>query len=190
MFEIYCFPGKIIAELGYLFPSRGQLWASARRRDHPLVHFIFATFLYIVAGFIIVAVNAPSQASHPNSAPDTKLMSGLPDEEVLISESSPPLEEHGIAQAPIDHDFTDNEAEPLHTSDAIPSPSNFVPLESQSLTHAMERAFKSGKPERWSDKEYKGYAVPSEPDVYGCKTILYTVDQAPDETYPTIEICS
>src|SRR3546814_15177017 len=52
---IYSFPGKLLAELWFLWSKKGQLWGSARRRHHPFVHFFYATVMYSIAALIITA---------------------------------------------------------------------------------------------------------------------------------------
>lgn len=58
LFQLYCLPGKLIAELWYLWPKKGQVFASARRRDHGFVHFLYSTMLYLVTVFILLAGSA------------------------------------------------------------------------------------------------------------------------------------
>lgn len=48
MWRLYCLPGRIITELGYLFPGRNQLWASKRRRESGFAAFIFATAFWAI----------------------------------------------------------------------------------------------------------------------------------------------
>jgi hypothetical protein len=58
---IFLGPGKLIANYLYLFPARGTLWASRRRKDNSFVHFWYTTILYAVIGFVLLvlaAVNA------------------------------------------------------------------------------------------------------------------------------------
>lgn len=53
MWHYYNLPGRFIAELEFLFPRRGQLWASRRRRESAIVHFLYATLFWIVAAIIL-----------------------------------------------------------------------------------------------------------------------------------------
>ena len=48
MWRLYCLPGRVIAEFGYLFPGRGELWASKRRRESGFAAFLFATAFWMV----------------------------------------------------------------------------------------------------------------------------------------------
>lgn len=69
--RIYSLPGKIIAEIWYLWPKKGQIWASGRRRDHGFVHFMYSTIFYFVALFTILAgiTNRPSRTSNVLNQP-------------------------------------------------------------------------------------------------------------------------
>lgn len=53
LLKLYCLPGKLIAELWYLWPKKGQIWASGRRREHGFVHFMYSTVFYLIALFVI-----------------------------------------------------------------------------------------------------------------------------------------
>lgn len=59
MWKLYCLPGRVIAELGYLFPGKGQLWASQRRRESGCAAFLFATGFWAAFGFFALPVIAP-----------------------------------------------------------------------------------------------------------------------------------
>ena len=54
LWNLYCLPGRIIAHLEYLFPGRGQLWASGRRKDSVVSHFIFATLFYALVLYLAI----------------------------------------------------------------------------------------------------------------------------------------
>ena len=54
MWKLYCLPGRVIAELGYLFPGRGQIWASRRRRESGFAAFLFATGFWVVFCIFVV----------------------------------------------------------------------------------------------------------------------------------------
>lgn len=53
--KLYSLPGKLIAELWYLWPKKGQIWASGRRREHGFVHFMYSTVFYLVIAFFWMA---------------------------------------------------------------------------------------------------------------------------------------
>lgn len=63
MLQLYCLPGRAIAELFYLFPASGTVWASARRRESRIAHFIFATFFYVGAVMLISSMINPKARS-------------------------------------------------------------------------------------------------------------------------------
>ncbi len=95
MWKLYCLPGRALAELGYLFPGKGELWTSQRRRESGCAIFIFATIFWAIFGIfafpMIVALSGshsgtPRQASKrppaefpvsPSSAPDA--VTGAPE---------------------------------------------------------------------------------------------------------------
>lgn len=44
----FVLPGRIIAYFSYLFPSHGQVWASARRKDNIAAHIIFSILFWLI----------------------------------------------------------------------------------------------------------------------------------------------
>ncbi|MDK9697813.1 MAG: hypothetical protein OEL76_15640 [Siculibacillus sp.] len=56
----FVLPGRIIAYFSYLFPSHGQVWASARRKDNIVAHIIFSIliwlFIFIWSAPIIMSI--------------------------------------------------------------------------------------------------------------------------------------
>lgn len=58
MWKLYCLPGRLISELGFLFPGRrsGDISATARRRENTFAHFLFATPFWLLAGPYLFAV--------------------------------------------------------------------------------------------------------------------------------------
>ena len=64
LLKIYNFPGKLIAELWYLWPKKGQISASGRRRGHGSVHFMYSSIVYLIAVFV-----ATSSAGEKRSEP-------------------------------------------------------------------------------------------------------------------------
>ena len=49
MWHLYCLPGRVITEIGYLFPKPGQITASRRRRENGFAVFLFATMFWVLA---------------------------------------------------------------------------------------------------------------------------------------------
>src|SRR3546814_18606103 len=72
---IYSFPGKLLAELWFLWSKKGQLWGSARRRRHPFVHFFYATVMYSIAALIITAALSEKMPRDPHQAFASKVSS-------------------------------------------------------------------------------------------------------------------
>src|SRR3546814_20609757 len=52
MLKAYNTPGRLLAELWFLWSKKGELWGSARRRNHPFVHFFYSTMIYAIAAFV------------------------------------------------------------------------------------------------------------------------------------------
>lgn len=61
LLKLYSLPGKLLAELWYLWPKKGEVWASSRRRDHGFVHFLYSTVMYVLAFFMFAAGSADKQ---------------------------------------------------------------------------------------------------------------------------------
>ncbi len=49
-------PGQLITWLQYMFPPRGQLWASRRRLDSGVIHFMFSIGFYV--GLLMLSASA------------------------------------------------------------------------------------------------------------------------------------
>ncbi len=68
---IYLAPGRLIAEIQYLFPKEGQIFASARRRESPLAIAIYATLAWGAGLFLVLSLLAnhrPQDKQPPASA--------------------------------------------------------------------------------------------------------------------------
>lgn len=68
MLKLYSLPGRILAELWFLWPKKGQIRASGRRRDHPFVHFFYSTAFYLVAAWIWLVPHTGDQRTHRSMA--------------------------------------------------------------------------------------------------------------------------
>lgn len=57
--KLFITPGKIILWWEYYFPQRGNVWASGRRKDNPLIELIYASIFWFVIiggfGFLLLA---------------------------------------------------------------------------------------------------------------------------------------
>jgi hypothetical protein len=107
MLRLYCLPGKLVAELGFLFPGRGQIWGSARRRESRLAHFLYATAFYAFLFFLIAGrVDGGRRPTRPTAVPaqasllETSSPPALPVEnEARIQETTEPEEERPAYEA-------------------------------------------------------------------------------------------
>lgn len=80
MWHFYCFPGRVITEIGYLFPKAGQLGASKRRRESGVAAFLFATVFWalslpflvpVIVAVAVLIVHGVSTAVRPGRLSDT-----------------------------------------------------------------------------------------------------------------------
>jgi len=65
--RFFLLPGKILAELFYLWPKKGQIWASGRRRKHPFVH-LFYSIIFWALILIFCIGRPPSLQGAPTPA--------------------------------------------------------------------------------------------------------------------------
>jgi hypothetical protein len=204
MFKLYCLPGKFFARIGYLFPGKNQLWASGRRRDSRLAHFLFATPFWLVVGLIAFGMifgsfSNTGRKSNPESVPANDGVSEL---SASITEPVDTVEEPSATIEALEQSselITESKA-----ADSQELGNNFVPgAETESAVElrqdelgsldevqgAIRSAFISGQPERWEAQGMKGYAVPSVADSKGCRNISYSVDSQRSSNLPTTKVC-
>jgi hypothetical protein len=112
MFKLYCLPGKFFARLGYLFPGKNQLWASGRRRDSSLAHFLFATPFWVLLGLFVIG---PILSSFSNR--DRGSVSETEMEDDAAVESSAPSND--IADTPITIESSELKPEPVVDTPAL-----------------------------------------------------------------------
>lgn len=126
MFWLYCLPGRLFAALGFLWPGKGDVTGTARRRDSKLVHFLYASIfwgllaMYLSGSFSrqgkardgghgAQVVEASPEIS-TDSAPQSEAVSEMaaePDADLeragppssVVGEDSAPVEEAMIANA-------------------------------------------------------------------------------------------
>src|SRR3546814_633672 len=91
---IYSFPGKLLAELWFLWSKKGQLWGSARRRHHPFVHFFYATVMYSIAALIITAALSEKMPRDQHQAFASEVSSETPSNSSAEIELASPIEEN------------------------------------------------------------------------------------------------
>ena len=90
--RIFIGPGKALTHLDYLFPARGQLHATARRRDSTFIHVVravafWAVILVALAVAVTSIVNSNSQKSARAAAP---YKANTPDPPTPDRSSAPP----------------------------------------------------------------------------------------------------
>ena len=114
MLSIYNLPGRIVANLWYLWPKKGQVWASARRKDNPFVHFVYSTVVYLLLLYILLAPRA-----QPSSA-------------VLATpRQADPASQGAVAATPV------TEQESQEPSDSAPSPPVAAPAAARTVQPAL-----------------------------------------------------
>src|SRR3546814_19179805 len=91
---IYSFPGKLLAELWFLWSKKGRLWGSARRRHHPFVHFFYATVMYSIAALIITAALYEKMPRDQHHAFASEVSSETPSNSSAEIELASPIEEN------------------------------------------------------------------------------------------------
>ena len=52
---LFVLPGVIVLWVQYYFPSKGQLWASRRRKDNFVVQVLYSVGLWVLLAFVLVA---------------------------------------------------------------------------------------------------------------------------------------
>ena len=196
MLRFYCLPGKLIANLQYLFPGhrRNTISATARRKDSQLAHFLLATPFWVIAlvpllglvGGLVAVVgkeiapsrprdvgvifNAASNPAQPDDPPKTE-------ETLTAIETLAPREGKAAVQSA---------SETVEPADSRAyAMTHLTPA--SSIRDAVSRAFASGKPVRWSADGRSGYAVPSNASSNGCRNVQVAPDG--EQIQPAIKVC-
>lgn len=169
LWQIYCLPGRLLAEYWYLWSKKGQIWQSNRRRKHPFVHFFYSTVIYVVA-FLIISIFSGDRSAHARyEAPPTTAIEGTDN-----GESPENLTAIRPDQADPKARFQAHAADPV---EEVAEGSSDTPIPDHAIESAMAEAFKSGASVRVEGSGTTGYAVPSEPDhSSGCRTVAFTID--------------
>ena len=55
LWALFVLPGKIALWVEYMFPSKGQVWASSRRYGNPLVEVMYAAVFWVIAVIFLIA---------------------------------------------------------------------------------------------------------------------------------------
>jgi hypothetical protein len=178
----------MVTSFTYLFPRNlTEAVASGRQRKSTFAQFVISTPIWAILILITVSMmrTPPTQASDTSVADlqaaqqpaDPTLDETTPATAVAVTQATPatPTPEATSATAAAGTDISSAPA----LSAAIPE-----------VAAAIERAFASGRPERWSANGEKGYAIPSaaEPSS-GCKSIYYSVDSSGFQSEPQ-KVCS
>lgn len=196
MLKLYCLPGKLFASLGYLFPGKGQLWASARRRESRLAHFIFATPFWALVAFMALGAmglrNGITMDSRPSLRPSEA--GSKPIEQVAEfdadAEATTNVKPDKIeAVEPETRDKSADNIDPSQESASNDTSEIDDPGRRAAVREAVQKAFSSGETQRWEDGGLKGYAVASSPSTDGCRNISYSVDSLPDAQFPPVKVC-
>jgi hypothetical protein len=144
---IFTFPGRVIAWFGYMFPKRGEVWASARRVDNPAIHLLFSLLFYAGAGYVgfalITADRSPAAAASPLANAGYEAADGRPLEAVPAAEpAANALSANNLAPIGEGVPFEDGPApgatqpsgeEPLLKDAAQPDPSPVKPERSRAF---------------------------------------------------------
>lgn len=181
MMRFYNLPGRAIAELWYLWPKKGEVWASARRRSHPFVHFLYSTLLYLGVMVIGVSIFSKSDASQMgvSSASGNQSISEFEAEQVTLFDGDAYFDENA------EQSVTDELIDDLPPKFTLPDLSD-----SNALSDAKRAAFVTGEASRWSDRGFEGYAVPSEAEPEsGCRNVYFTLDNMDGWQSPTELLC-
>lgn len=187
MLKYYSVPGKLLAEFWFLWSKKGQLWGSARRRDHPFVHFFYSTIIYAITAFAVFVWMADWETPRregENQSEYTAAIDPSPGE-IISPEADEP--ESVADEAPADEaqEFPAIADDHKTQGSAVTSsaPGN-------EIRSAMTSAFETGQPVRWEGEGVKGYAVPSEAEASsGCRQVYYSEDDRPGWTSPPETIC-
>lgn len=170
MFYLYCLPGKMFAELSFLWPRRGQIWPSGRRRDSRIAHFFYSTIFWglLIWLFVLPHFEASPRQEQGDSSAATTVLTG--DTSADRPRTTPNLDAQTDV-APADTGGTNVLISPDGAEGSIGL------LTSEAVQDAMRTAFASGRPERWHEGNRGGYAVPSEVVVAGCRNVRVSSDR-------------
>jgi hypothetical protein len=190
--DIFLAPGRVITWWAYMFPQRGQLWASARRKDNALIHVMFSAAFWAALTFFLwtavvgavgggsrkqqVAESGSSESVVPTPAPiDVRATSATLTQETATSPTTEGQEAEGT-------DSGRDEALRRPT----PSVSDGL-LDDPSLLRAIRSTLETGEAAQWRSETrgVQGYAVASAPQVTDqvtCRNVIYTVRSRSSET--------
>jgi hypothetical protein len=178
--DIYLAPGRAIAWAQYMFPGRGDVWASGRRKDSPIIHLLFSTLFW--GALIYFGVTMLLSASHRTQA----VAATEPAAAIAAQDETapPPAAESQDPAA----------AAPVETAEAAAEPAAEAPAVSPieqakgdpALLSAIDKTLATGAPAAWKSPAtgLEGYAVASSEQAEGdatCRNVIYSVRQPGDE---------
>lgn len=181
---------------------RHMVWlcySCAEERRRAAVRNFFALLLLILfagGGFYVYAllhpkVSQPANLMNEVGGSETPTPPELPvaqDQGSQVpsqsAETSPVEQPAAPAGIPSSTEPTAAAAPPALIAQTPPDFATVAGAQSASL-----KAFQSGRPERWKDGELKGWAVPSNDVVAGCRTVTFTVDTDPNHPSSPQKVC-
>ena len=203
LWQMYCIPGRVLAFLSYLYPSRGHLWSSARQRNSTFHHFLLSSAIYAAAIFGVVALIAGAfRSSNPLHTVASASVPTPP--ATLLTETSATPGAVPTAASP--QNATTEAAVPTESNAEIPlapdsssirvagatavaddaSASNgsaISPDRTPALKLAIHDALEVGGPRRWTAGPVSGSVqvgpVVEDGDGLLCRTFSYQVGESP-----------
>ena len=186
----FLLPGRLITWAQYMFPAKGQVWASARRKDSVMVQALFSflvwgAILWLGAAALadgprelpIDAAPGDAHAALVGDAATAELADRVEhDADDRTAEAADDLPRVATAQPAAPSPVIAQAASPDGSSDALQS---LTLASAPELDRAAREALASGKPRRWKSAglAVEGYAVVSEeqPNASGgCRTLYFT----------------
>lgn len=189
MLKYYNLPGRVLAELWFLWSKKGELWGSARRRNHPFVHFFYSTMIYAIGAFVAYLSMAdwkiPRRETQDQSGYSAASDAAYSESETTADEQSEPISDEPEPEEAV-VEASSVVADDFKTQGATGTSSG----PTSEIKSAMTSAFETGQPVRWEAGGTKGYAVPSEDEPStGCRQVHYSEDSRPGWTSPPETIC-
>jgi predicted Zn-dependent protease len=198
-------PGRVISWAGFMFPRRGDLWASARRKDSIMVHALFSALFwaglaFVVAGLISNSSGAAAPAPVKAAAIDTAGLVPAPGKATLgSSEPTGPADHGALTPGAMEPSAAGPLAEANMASDTQAvslSPEALTIASISELDRAVRLALSTGRPQRWKSERAaaSGYAVASEEQGAGetaCRNVYFTTQRTgqPDARSPDYVYC-
>lgn len=182
---MYCFPGKIWTELKYLWPSSGEVSATARRRGNRFAQFVFSTVFYLVVAYFAWIFLADHPRTKNEVTANSRQAMSIDDTVEMREEPQAAFSSKPVFRAPdVVAPTVEGPSEPQVAQRQESEIAELQPVQS-----AMRQAFQTGENQRWKIGDLSGYAVPSPASSDGCRNIRYSVDQESGREFPAVRIC-